>query len=290
MTERTIRQAFDQMLSNYTPSTSERNAAAAHRASAKAALDPLDIYGLWETGSFHHGTAVRGHADVDVLVSLKGEQPLNSDTALNRVKAALVARFPSTPIRISRPAVVVNFAGGSERWEVIPAYIKRIDGDTAVYSIPAPGGNWMETAPSAHLRYVTDENTSPAGGAKGLARLMKIWKYTNQSSVKVSSFYLEMRAARRMSAEVAFVPHLDFLYLMRDLNTSSLAAMNDPSGVTGRIPSTSTDAYRAAALATLRGDLKRTDDAVALGTAGKGSEAFAKLSLVFPGAFPAQYY
>ena len=290
MASRTIGQAFERLLSNYTPTASERTAAAAHRASVNAALDPLDIYGLWETGSFHHGTAVRGHADVDVLVSIKGPRPLNSDIALNRVKAALVARFPSTPIRISRPAVVVNFAGGLERWEVIPAYATRLEGGTSVYSIPAPGGNWMETAPSAHLRYVTDENVSPAGGAKGLARLVKIWKYTNQSSVKVSSFYLEMRAARWMSTQVAFVPHLDFLYLLRELNTSLLASMNDPSGVTGRIPSTSTEPYRAAALATLRGDLKRTEDAVALGTVGKQPEAFAKLSLVFPGAFPPQYY
>ena len=35
-----------------------------------------------------------------------------------------MARFPITPIYVSRPAVVVDFAVGGERWEVIPGFIK----------------------------------------------------------------------------------------------------------------------------------------------------------------------
>lgn len=290
MTERTIGQAFERMLSNYVPSAAERAAAAGHRASVEAALEPLSIFGLWETGSFNHGTAVRGHADVDVLVSLKGTRPESSDTALNRVKSALETRFPFTPIRVSRPAVVVNFASGAEIWEVIPAYFVRSIGDFNVYSIPAPGGNWMETAPSAHLRYVTDANTAPSGGAKGLARLIKIWKYSNQSSAKISSFYLEMHAAQHMTTQTTFIPYLDFMYLMKSLSRGNLAPLNDPSSLTGRISATSTENYRASSLATLSADAKRVEDAVAIENAGKRSEAFAKLNTVFLGSFPSQFF
>ncbi|TCL77864.1 hypothetical protein EDF43_11480 [Rathayibacter sp. PhB179] len=148
----------------------------------------------------------------------------------------------------------------------------------------------MESAPSAHLAYVTDANRSPSGGAKGLARLMKAWKYANPS-VKISSFYLEMRAAERMARESSFIPYLDFAYLAKNLASSELPSLNDPTGTTGRIRAASTDAHHAHAVTTLSGDAKRIWDAIALEEAGKRSSAFAKLDTVFAGTtFPAQFY
>lgn len=291
MPERTIAAAFETLLSWKVPTESERSAAASHRASIEKSLSALDNFGLRETGSFRHGTAVRGHADVDVLVSLGGGRPANSDTALERVRSALARSFPFTPIRVSRPAVVVNFAGGDERWEVIPGYYLRTTGDHAIYSIPAPGGGWMETAPTAHLAFVNEVNRSPSGGAKGLARLIKTWKYANSTGARVSSFYLEMRAAQRMAGESSFVPYLDFAYLIRDLAKNGLADMNDPTGLTGRFRAASTENYRLAAVGTLTSDAKRVSDAIDLERAGRRSEAFAKLAYVFVGTtFPAQFY
>ncbi|NQX37082.1 nucleotidyltransferase [Herbiconiux sp. VKM Ac-2851] len=291
MPERTIATAFETLLSRKVPTEGERSAAARHRASIEKSLSQLENFGLRETGSFRHGTAVRGHSDVDVLVSLGGGRPASSDTALERVRSALAWSFPFTPIRVSRPAVVVDFAGGDERWEVIPGYYERSNGNHSVYSIPAPGGGWIETAPSAHLAYVTDENRSPQGGAKGLARLVKTWKYANTSGAKVSSFYLEMRAAQRMSKESSFIPYLDFAYLIRDLANSNLADMNDPTGVTGRFRAASTENYRSTAVTMLAADAKRVADAIELEKAGRRSEAFKKLAYVFVGTtFPAQFY
>lgn len=291
MPERTIATAFETLISRNVPTEGERSAAVQHRASIEKSLSQLENFGLRETGSFRHGTAVRGHSDVDVLVSLRGVRPANSDIALERVRNALVRSFPFTPVRVSRPAVVVNFASGDERWEVIPGYYLRTSGDHAIYSIPAPGGGWMETAPSAHLAYVTDVNRSPSGGAKGLSRLIKTWKYANTSGAMVSSFYLEMRAAQRMAGESSFIPYLDFAYLIRDLANNSLSDMNDPTGHTGRFRAASTESYRLKAIATLTSDAKRVADAIELEKAGRRSEAFAKLAYVFVGTtFPAQFY
>lgn len=291
MPERTIEMAFETLLSWKVPTESERSAATRHRASIERSLSQLENFGLRETGSFRHGTAVRGHADVDVIVSLAGGRPASSDTALSRVRDALTSSFPSTPIRVSRPAVVVNFAGGAERWEVIPGYYLRASGDHAIYSIPAPGGGWMETAPTAHLAYVTDVNRSPSGGAKGLARLMKTWKYANSKSAKISSFYLEMRAAQRMATESSFIPYLDFAYMMGDLARTNLADMNDPTGLTGRFRAASTEGYRSLAAVSVAADAKRVADAIELERAGRRSQAFEKLDYVFVGtAFPAQFY
>lgn len=291
MPERTIATAFETLLARKVPTEGERSAASAHRASIEKSLSQLQNFGLRETGSFRHGTAVRGHSDVDVLVSLAGGRPASSDTALDRVRRALASSFPFTPIRVSRPAVVVDFAGGDERWEVIPGYYLRSSDNHVIYSIPAPGGGWMETAPSAHLDYVTDVNRSPSGGAKGLARLMKSWKYANISGAKVSSFYLEMRAAQRMARESSFIPYLDFAYLIAELARNGLADMNDPTGLTGRFRAASTQNYRSTAVTLLSADAKRVSDAINLEKAGRRAEAFKKLDYVFVGTnFPSQFY
>ena len=291
MGERDIASAFDVLIERSVPTETERQAAARHRQSVESALEGLGVFGLWESGSFHHGTGVRGHCDVDVIVSLKGDRPSDPDTALVRVRSALEARFPYTTIRVSRPAVVVDFAGGAERWEVIPGYYQRTTGDWSVYSIPAPGGTWMDTAPSAHLDYVNRQNAYPAGGAKRLARLMKAYKYANSRGFRVSSFYLEMRAARYMADESSFLAWVDFLRLGDALVASGLASMQDPTGVTGLIRATSTEASRHDALTRLEADLARTRDALALEKAGRRTEAFAKMEYVFiGGTFPARFY
>src|ERR1017187_2855659 len=107
---RTVDQAFEIFLERLTPLPSERQAAASHRQTVEGAIKTaMPVRSFRETGSFHHGTGVRGYSDVDLLVSIGYERPGSSDTALGWVKSALLARFPSTKIRVSRPAVVVEF-------------------------------------------------------------------------------------------------------------------------------------------------------------------------------------
>ncbi|HUY44188.1 MAG TPA: hypothetical protein VMV92_00460 [Streptosporangiaceae bacterium] len=110
-----VAQGFETFLGRLIALESQRAAVARHRASVEASLrGALDIYLFRETGSFSHGTGIRGHCDVDLLASIKGQRPGSSDTALAWVKNALAASFPYTPVRISRPAVVIAFAGGDE--------------------------------------------------------------------------------------------------------------------------------------------------------------------------------
>lgn len=191
----TVAQGFDTFLSRISPLESQRNAASKHRASVEPSLkNALDVKAFRESGSFNHGTGVRNHCDVDLLVSL-GSKPGTSATALNWVKTALSNSFPYTTVKISRPAVVALFNGGKETWEIIPGFRKN-SGDAALYDIPGPGEvAWMESAPTEHLKYVTAVNKKAniAGGAKKFARMAKAWKYFN--NVPMSSFYLEMRAA-----------------------------------------------------------------------------------------------
>lgn len=285
---RTVSKGFDDFLSDLTPTVTQRNAAAAHRASVLGALEAkLVVNRFVETGSFSSGTGVRHFSDVDALVSLGHSKPVTADTALEWVKSALQARFPSTVVRVSRPAVVIDFASGAESWELIPAFLtSRGTVTQSVYDVPAASSGWMDTAPLTHLDYVTGINTTTgiSGGAKKLSRLLKAWKYYR--AVPISSFYLEMRAAKYMSTQTSWVPVVDLCLILEQLNRDALPAMNDPSGASGRFYACSSDTKRSDALSKLSTAAGRARNALDAYNASKTENAFYYLGQLFNGHFP----
>lgn len=289
--ERTIDQAFAEFLTRLTPLVSQRAAAATHRQSVDSSLKKsLTIRASWETGSFHHGTGVRNHADVDLLVSIGYPKPASSDTALGWVRDALKASFPYTTVRVSRPAVMVEFAGGQQTWEIIPGFLTNRGGvEDLVYDIPGAASGWIDTAPKAHLNYVNECNAidTVKGGAKKLARLMKAWKYYN--NVPISSFYLEMRAAEHVATQTSFIPVWDIWQLLNKLNIHQLAGMNDPKGVAGRFYACSSEVRRTEALSKLSTATSRAVKARDAYSAGDPEKAFGYLDLLFDGKFPARF-
>ncbi|TDE33903.1 nucleotidyltransferase [Nonomuraea mesophila] len=241
-------------------------------------------------GSFNHGTGVRNHCDTDILVSLGSARPNSSDTALGWISAALQARFPYTPVRVSRPAVVIQFAGGDQTWEVTPGFITgRGGGNALVYDIPGAGTGWMDTAPLEHLSFVNacNEAERTKGGAKRLARLVKAWKYFN--NVPISSFYLEMRAAQHVASETSFVPVWDICQLLEKLNQHKLADMNDPRNAAGRFYACSSEVKKVEALSKLSTAAGRARKALDAYRDKKEGVAFHYLDLLFGGKFPSQW-
>lgn len=287
---RTVEQGFDLFLDWLMPSTSERNARARHRSSVETSLrGELEVAAIREIGSFTHGTGIHGHGDADILVSLRYNRPDSSDTALRWVKAALQASFPHTSIHVSRPAVVVEFASGDETWEVTPGFFKgRTDDDEFIYDIPGAASGWIESAPQAHLSYVTEINTTDkiAGGAKKLARLAKAWKYYN--NVPISSFYLEMRAAEYMEGEGHLDPIYDISRLLGRLENHQLAAMNDPMRIVGRFYACSSIPKKTVALSKLETAATRARKAVNAYNNGEPATAFHYFDLLFGDEFPSQ--
>ncbi|MBT2382395.1 nucleotidyltransferase [Streptomyces sp. ISL-11] len=286
---RSVPEGFDVFLSRLVPLASQREAAAKHRSRVESSLsNALGIHLFREIGSsFSHGTGVRDHCDVDLLVSIKGERPNSPDTALGRVKSALQTSFPYTEVAIRKPTVVVKFAQGMETWEVLPGFItSRGSQNMPVYDIPGAAGGWMDTAPTAHLAYVNEINNLPgiAGGAKKLARLAKAWKYYNE--VPMSSFYLEMRAARYMSTQSPFVPVWDVCGFFEHLHSIQLAAMNDPKGNAGRFSAYSAPAEGAEALSKLANAASRARRALAAHNSSDAATAFHNLDLLFGGEIP----
>lgn len=288
---KSLSQGFTEFLGHLTPTATEQQAAALHRESVEGALNSgLSVNRFRQTGSFHHGTGIRGHADVDLLVSLGIVRPTTSWASLSAVKCALEARFPNTPLYISRPAVVLDFGRGTERWEVIPAYITGRGGpDQYVYDIPSPtsGGGWIDTAPDEHLRYVNASNDRPAvkGGAKALTQFLKAWKY--YAGVPISSFYLEMFAARHMNGESSFVPHIDLLLAMSKMWDGDLPGIPDPSRASGTIQACSTPDGQAIALDMLLSAYSCAKLAQEEHSAGNDVKAFSYLNMLYKSKFPA---
>ena len=103
----TVNEGFEAFIKRLVPTDAQREAGVGHRASVKSALEAkLDVCSFFETGSFTHGTGVRGFSDIDALVSIGNSKPESSYTALNWVKDALEKRFPSTSVAIRRPAEI----------------------------------------------------------------------------------------------------------------------------------------------------------------------------------------
>ena len=286
---RTVNEGFEEFLSRLIPTEAQRDAGASHRATVKAALEAnLTIGTFYETGSFSHGTGVRGHSDIDALVSIRDPKPDSSYTALNWVKDALSTRFSQTTVKIRRPAVVVEFGGGYETWEVIPAFMTtRGEAGQFVYDIPGPssGAAWIDSAPKEHLTYVNECNRKPhKGDAKDLARLIKAWKYYRD--VPISSFYLEMRCAQHVRGLDTYIHVWDVCLVLEKMKNHELAAMNDPRGASGRIRACSSESTRADALSKLASAATRARKA--LDSRDDPDTAFYYLDLLFGGNFPAR--
>lgn len=288
---KTATEGFTQFISRITPSDAERAATSTHRAAILAKLNAnYTLYQMFESGSFSHGTGVSGHSDVDYFVSLNQTRSTYSSTILTSFRTTLLDRFPSTSIHVSRPAVVLEFGAGYERVEVIPAYAdEKANGENMRFRIPAINGEWMWSTPEAHSAYVSSINNRSGiyRGAKSLARMVKSWKY--ERNVPISSFYLEMRAAEYMDAQTSISWPYDISFFFNRLVSHQLAAMNDPTGSTGRIEPCSSDANKADALSKLQTAASRADKALELFKADRVSEAFAQWDLIWNGKFPAFY-
>jgi predicted nucleotidyltransferase len=270
------------------PSAADRAKASSHRAAIEVKLEQkYGLYRMFQSGSFSHGTGVKNFSDVDYFVSLKSDKPQLSYSILNSVKATLQERFPFTTIRVARPAVVLDFGGGYETVEIIPAFASQsVNDDVMKFQIPGVATEWLESAPEAHVKYVNGCNQLPSyGKAKSFIRLVKAWKF--YMDVPVSSFYLEMRAANYIARQTSVNYAYDLSIFFNELLSADLADMNDPTGTTGRIRACSTDYNKQLAIKRLETAAGRARNALIAHRNNNDSQAFYYWDLLFGGHFPA---
>lgn len=289
---RSINDGFQDFHTKLTPNLTESDASKSHRASIEACLkNNYDLRNFFRSGSFGNGTSISGYSDVDYFASLKGDiLKENSASTLRLVKETLDNRFPTSGVHVSCPAIVLPFGKNkNESTEVVPAdYIRQTDQGHNVYDISDCKGGWMRSSPGTHNAYVTGINKSLGYKVKPLIRFIKAWKYFN--NVSISSFYLEMRVAKYCSGEKSIVYSYDLVRIFSLLYTIELASLQDPTGISGYIVPTWSDAKRDDALSKISTALTRAQKAVEAEKAGKISDAFYWWNLIFDNRFPSYYY
>ncbi|MEJ2406651.1 MAG: nucleotidyltransferase [Candidatus Thiodiazotropha sp.] len=290
MPTRTISQGFDTFHRKITPGSYESGKASSHKNSITRRLeDYFDLKQLFYSGSANNGTSVSYLSDVDFFAKIPTNKlKENSSSSLREIKECLQGRYPSTPVYVDSPAVVLDFGGGVwDTAEVIPADYVGTKDSKNVYDIPDGSGGWMRSSPSLHNSYVTAENNRLGKKLKPLIRFLKAWKY--YCNVPISSFYLELRATKWMESEDSIVYDIDLKTILKKLEDSGLAAIQDPKGVSGYVNACSSDVKKKDALSKLSTARVRAEKARDAENSGNTRVAFEWWDKVFAGNFPSYY-
>ena len=244
-------------------------------------------------GSHSKGTAIRGVSDVDVLAVLRREQLrrgdgyVSSDTLLNWIRDDLDQRFASTVVGRNGLAVTLRFGGGEHGVDVVPAvYDRPLANGHPLYLIPDGNGGWLNTAPSAHERYLRDANLRSGGKLIRLVRLLKHWRATRTPSIPLSSFHLELVLASEGVAEQVAGYSTLVTSALATLADREGAALRDPLHISGLVSAAATAAQRERLVTALDGAVANAVAAYEAEQAGQLSEALYRWELVFNRTFP----
>lgn len=277
---------LDEFVRSLTPAALDRTTVSERREILERTLQAKTSFSsLFESGSWSHGTSVSGHSDVDYMAHAPASaRPTRPSSALRVLSDAVSgSHWSISGLRISSPAVKVTFYR-NPNVELAPAFFHRRLSGVDVYHIPGPGDEWIESIPQGHNSYVSGVNDRLGKKLKPLVRLIKSWKYAQ--SVPVSSFYLEMRTASYASGESSIINDIDLRSMFRQLIAGEMRAMNDPIGIVGRIPATSSEANRTSALRSAKlasEHLQAADEAL---LAGNSARYWMNMSSVFGLQYP----
>ncbi|MBV8145045.1 MAG: nucleotidyltransferase [Gammaproteobacteria bacterium] len=284
----TVDEAFRILEGWLTPTATETQQAASHRASIDQCLRAnFGMTHFFRSGSFGYGTSVSGFSDVDYFAVMPSTK-LDSDSSvsLSRIAQSLRTRFPNTGVFVDSPAVVVPFGTTrSERHEIIPAHRVNDFAGRAVFGIPNRLTGWLASSPDAYGALIDNEHNR-LKRVKQLIRFVKAWKYYN--NVHIRSFYVEMRVWEYVRTQTLLVDRMDTAYALRHLFNSGLADMADPIGLSGTIFA-GFQHETMAAYAAVRAAYQNASWALEEEKAGRTQSAFNLWNIVFNGHFPGYY-
>lgn len=192
---------FSKLITRLQPTPAGVFKARGHAQSIKGRLQAsFRLNNHYFIGSFARQTAVNRHSDLDLLAVLPrdavkwGNGWIGSDTLLRNVRDDLDDRFHATEVRRDGQAIVVNFGGGSEPVDVVPALFSEFKAGFKVptFLIPDGAGGWMQTSPTNHTRYVNSANERSGGKLAKTIQLVKHWRSCREPAVPLASVYLDI--------------------------------------------------------------------------------------------------
>jgi hypothetical protein len=288
----TISESFQLLLSRIQPTESELQAARQHLATIRTRLETeFEVSKCFPIGSFSRGTSIRGFSDTDLLAVFRkavftwGDNLINSDTALDKVRQALAERYPNSDVYKDGIAIAVSFADG-RHVDIVPGMFERMEQKWPVYWIPDDAGRWMQTWPGAHDAYLAHANTQGGSKLVYVAQLMKFWRECRGIRIPLSSFHIEIVLAYEEVCKGVKSYAECMLEILRSLARRECRAIRDPYKIAGNIPAVKTDAQRERALASVTDSRTHAESAVTAESRGDINEARRQWDIVFKGNFP----
>lgn len=242
---------FGRMIAKTAPSDVEVNRAKMHATTIRTRLlKSFSLKGFRFIGSHSRETAIRAHSDLDLLAIFArdearwGDRLKSSYTFINAIRNDLAERYPHTDVGRDGQAVVVNF-GGDQSVDVVPGiFWGPGPNNYPIYLIPDGSGDWLQTGPDRHSKYLTDENEKSTGKLKRVIRLIKYWRECRSPRIPLSSFHLELLlASEGVCVGVKSYPVclFDAFYLIANRQGRGL---RDPLGIAGIVQATGSDSQR----------------------------------------------
>jgi hypothetical protein len=285
---KTPEEGFEVLLGRLTPSTTESNAAASHRASIDASLrSNHGMTGFFRSGSYGFGTSISGYSDVDYFAVFPASQLHTSSTdSLNAIASTLRTRFPLSGVYVDAPAVVIPFGTmRSERHEIIPVHdIGSTPAGRRMYGMPDRVGGWMQASPDASGAWINAADAKLSNKVKPLTRIAKAWKYYN--NVPIRSFYLELRAVQFALTQQTILYRYDMRSLLAFLD-AGLSNVSEPEMGNIVYPCYTTELT--AVQTAIRIALGWANNARSEEDARRTAQAFNSWDRVFAGQFPGYY-
>lgn len=288
----TISESFATLISRIQPLRSELDAARQHRDSIQTRLETdFDLSSCRPIGSSARETSIRGFSDTDLLAAFRksnftwGSNLINSDTALDNVRKALVERYPNSNVRKDGIAIAISFSDGRQV-DVVPGVFEEMHEKWPVYSIPDGAGGWMRTSPTLYDAYILQANRQSGGKLIQVAQLMKFWRECREPRVPLSSFHIEMILASEEVCKGVKSYSECMLDILRSLSGRECRAMQDPYRIGGNIPAVKTLGQRERAQSSIVSSRDHAQWAREAELRYNVEEARRQWDIVFNGSFP----
>jgi Adenylyl/Guanylyl and SMODS C-terminal sensor domain/Second Messenger Oligonucleotide or Dinucleotide Synthetase domain len=146
-----------------------------------------------QVGSFGRNTGIEGISDLDMLYIMpKGEWETYKDgrqlTLLQDVKAAVLARYPATDVRVDRLVVTVTYT--DFHVEIQPVF----EQDDGSYKYPdtKDEGSWKITKPREEMEAVSKLDEVKNLNLKRLCKMARAWK--NKHGLEISGLLIDTLA------------------------------------------------------------------------------------------------
>lgn len=203
----TVAVSFDKFRENIEPPNYERNIANNRKERLKKLLrNDFDLLDAFASGSLPRYTAVKDHADLDIIVVLDYDKHIKNkkpSQVLLSIRNCL--KDYRTNIRRNGQAVTLYY----ETWpnvDIVPvSRVDNDDGSIAHYNVPNMNDEtWIKSQPKKHSKNLNSSNSNYGVEFKRIIKMIKWWNHQHNSLLQ--SYHIEVLALKILSGSFKEYP------------------------------------------------------------------------------------